>query len=192
MILTLFSKLVFLVLGNTLPCPPPITEMPVLVTWYDPALGGINCDVDCTTYADGTLVTPDDYGQVSACIPEWLGASITIDGLGTFACRDTGSAIVVDYNEYYRGWVIHVDILHEEPPDWNYQLRHWQLNWSPVPEPSINSGAFLTVGGLNGSPGCSEDSAQPATMQPAPPEQFFSANRLTYTTNGMGGNSLAT
>lgn len=178
-----------MVIGNTIPCPPPITEMPVLVTWYDPALGGINCDADCTTYADGTIVTPDDYGQVSACIPEWLGASITIDGIGTFACRDTGSAIVVNYNEYYRGWVIHVDVLHEEPPDWNYQLRNWQLNWSHVPEPAINSGDILALGGINGSLGCGGESSQPATMEPAPPEQFFSANRLTYQ---IGGNGLAT
>lgn len=174
----LLSPLVSLVLGNAAPCPPPITQMPVLVTWYDPALGGVNCDSDCTTYADGTLVTPDDYGQVSACIPEWLGASITIDGLGSFMCRDTGASIGVDYNVYYEGWVIYVDILHEEPPDWNYQLREWQLNWSPVPGPSRYDEALLLAGGLKG--GCGDESAQPTPIEPISPEQLFSAHRLTY------------
>lgn len=54
-------------------CPPAITEMPVLVTWYDPAQGGVNCDADCGTFADNSPVTEEAYGTVTACIPEWLG-----------------------------------------------------------------------------------------------------------------------
>lgn len=129
----LLSSFSFLVTLLNAICPPPITDMPVLVTWYDPAQGGINCDVDCGTFADSSPVTPEAYGTVSACIPEWLGAELTISGLGTFHCRDTGGSIVVAYNNYYQQWVIHVDVLQTEMPAWNYELREWQLNWNPVP-----------------------------------------------------------
>lgn len=121
-------------------CPPPITEMPLLVTWYDPNLGGINCDVDCSTFADNSPVTSLAYGQVAACIPEWLGAHLTITGLGTFHCRDTGGAITIAYNDYYKEWVIHVDVLEKQTPPWNYELRSWQLDWNPIPinNPIVN------------------------------------------------------
>lgn len=127
-----FSFSLFVTFLNAI-CPPPITEMPVLVTWYDPARGGINCDSDCGTFADSSPVTPEAYGNVTACIPEWLGAHLTISGLGTFHCRDTGGAIVIAYNDYYDKWVIHVDVLQSHPPEWNYELRNWHLSWNPVP-----------------------------------------------------------
>lgn len=192
MLLTLFANLVLVAFETAWPCPPPITEMPILVTWYDPALGGINCDEDCTTFADGTLVTPDDYGRVGACIPEWLGASITIADLGTFECRDTGPSIVIAYNEYYRGWVIHVDILHDKPPEWNYQLYNWQLNWSPVPEPTISYAVFGATAGFSHSDTfCSQQQNFPSIL-PKPPEQFFSVSRLTYRPGGGKGVQVTT
>ncbi|MEM7110988.1 MAG: hypothetical protein AAF614_01050 [Chloroflexota bacterium] len=135
-------------------CPPPITDMPVLVTWYDPSLGGINCDVDCDTFADSSPVTPEAYGAVTACIPEWLGAELTISGLGTFHCRDTGGSIVVAFNDYYQQWVIHVDVLQTEMPSWNYELRDWQLNWNLNPSTPTNKSSHIPVAYQEATPAC--------------------------------------
>ncbi len=90
-------------------------NLPILTTWYDPELGGINCQEPCDIYANGERVIESHYygntDQTAACLPEWLGREITIQGLGTFKCRDTGGAIKVAYSEYFSRMVIHVDIL---------------------------------------------------------------------------------
>ncbi len=68
---------------------------PLKISWYDPRLGGVNCDGDCSTMASGVKVTPDRYGRTAACIPEWTRARkvIVIPGAGEFECLDTGGAI---------------------------------------------------------------------------------------------------
>lgn len=83
---------------------------PLIVTWYDPRLGGINCEPYCDGYfANGEKVTAAHYfggsKQTAACIREWLGLRVTIAGLGTFVCRDRGGSIV------RRKEGIHIDIL---------------------------------------------------------------------------------
>ncbi len=89
--------------------------LPIVTTWYDPELGGINCEEPCDIYAGGERVLESHYyghsDQTAACLAEWLGRSIHIQGLGTFICRDVGSSIVIKYNEYFDRDVIHVDIL---------------------------------------------------------------------------------
>ena len=112
--------------------PPPVSEMPLFLSWYDPELckpenGGvmINCDSDPTRMAGGTAVTADMYGYAAACPAEWFDRVIMIPGVGERRCLDTGGAIKVTYRRTYTsngfvwGWCVYVDILHqhETPPD---------------------------------------------------------------------------
>lgn len=96
--------------------PLPSADMPIRLSAYDSALGGINCDHDCTWKADGTRVEVADYGNTAACIAEWfttdnnsqLSVVILIDGEAyKLRCDDRGGAINVVYvrNE----WAILVD-----------------------------------------------------------------------------------
>lgn len=70
-----------------------VTTVVAYLSWYDPALGGINCDADCTRLADGSPVAAW-YDRAIACPPEFaLGAQIDIPGVGVRECRDRGGAI---------------------------------------------------------------------------------------------------
>ena len=82
---------------------------PLKISWYDPLLGGVNCDHDCSTMATGTKVTEDRYGRTAACIRDWTGKTVVIPELGTFECLDRGGAIV-EHSEY-----IWIDLLLHEP-----------------------------------------------------------------------------
>lgn len=135
---TLLLNLAWL-LGLT--APPDWHTLPVLLTVYDPARGGINCDSDCGHWADGTPVNlPEQYMAVAACIPQIpVDAVISIPGVGRFRCRDRGGAVKVAYNDYWQRWVVHVDIAADVSggyPSWNYQLvQGWRV-----------SGGYTTVG----------------------------------------------
>jgi len=124
--------------ANGAVCPESvdIESLPVLLTWYDPAqcvnefgavIVNINCNHDPFHFADGTAVLESSYGTTAACIPEWLGRDITVIGLGTYRCRDTGGGIVVEWNEYYQQWVIRLDVLSHDPIDRNYCLWEWVM-----------------------------------------------------------------
>lgn len=82
---------------------------PLKISWYDPILGGINCDSDCSTMATGAKVTEERYGNTAACIREWTGRTVVIEGLGEFECLDRGGAIV-EHEGY-----IWIDLLLHEP-----------------------------------------------------------------------------
>ena len=85
------------------------------VTWYDPALGGTNCNHDCTTLSSSTPLLDSHYGSVLACPIEFYGATFHIRGSkggladGEWTCLDGGSAMVV------REGVIRVDLLSRSP-----------------------------------------------------------------------------
>ncbi len=113
--------------ANGASCPPQLEDMKVLVTWYDPMLGGINCQEPCDVFADGTAVTESSYNVTAACIPEWMGRTIVIVGLGAFTCHDTGGGIVIEFNEYYQQYVIRLDVLSHEAIGCNYCLWDWEL-----------------------------------------------------------------
>ena len=120
---------------NGCPPPPPLSweDYHLLVTFYDTSRGGINCDIDCNTYADGTAVNlPDDYGEILACIPQWLGSWVVTPHFSG-KCRDTGGAIVITYNEDFGVWVIHVDRLdREETAYCHYCLvKQWRVTSRP-------------------------------------------------------------
>lgn len=111
--------------------PPPIETLPILVTWYDPALGGINCGGGCDTLADGTKWNGSHYYTTAACLVEWRGG-VVVFGDYSLTCRDTGGAIKRSWNEHYQRWVVHVDILApaDNPPACNYCLYYdWELLW---------------------------------------------------------------
>jgi hypothetical protein len=109
--------------------PPPYWELPAVMTWYDPSIGGINCDDDCNHVADGTLITEDLYGQIAACDRRLLGHNVTIEGVGTFRCRDTGGMIRPMWSQYYQRWVLYFDIMLHESPEYNYWLfEEWSAN----------------------------------------------------------------
>ena len=124
----------------TILCAPiDINELSIVTTWYDPAqcydedgnvIDNINCNGDPGHFADGTPVLESSYGTVAACISDWLGATLIIEGLGVFRCRDTGGSIHVEFDEYYEQYVIHVDILAHETIDQNYWLwSDWSIEW---------------------------------------------------------------
>jgi len=123
----------FLALANGVTCPEPVPldARPVLVTYYNvnecyDELGNtiitINCDSDPGHFADMTAVSEASYGTTAACIPQWLGLTLTVIGLGTFTCHDTGGGIVVGYDEYYGVDVIRVDLLMHSEIECNYCL----------------------------------------------------------------------
>lgn len=69
------------------------------LSWYDPALGGINCDSDCSTMASGDKTASWVGGKngvfAAACPREWgwqTGTRFQVMGMN-FECRDTGGWI---------------------------------------------------------------------------------------------------
>lgn len=125
-----------IVLATAATCPPALHDMPILITYYDPATCYVdgqvvpngNCNSDPAHFADATPVLPESYGRVAACIPAWLGVTVVIDGIGSWRCRDAGTAVQVTWR---RGqWVIVVDVLAHEEPYYNYWLfEDWELRW---------------------------------------------------------------
>ena len=114
------------------PSPEPLlSSYPAVMVFYDPALGGINCDGDCTTVATGPF-TADMYKTSGACHPDLLGQTVYFPAIDlTMHCVDTGSLVTVAWNNYYQLTIIYFDVLWPaaEPPPWLY----WLLNdWEVV------------------------------------------------------------
>ena len=110
-----------------IPPPPPIASTTLIVTHYDPAAAGVNCDADCSVLADNLPWSYDD--PIAACIMDWFYQWVTIDGLGTFHCRDTGGGIVREWDEDLGMWIIRIDIL-DPAPGWDWLLigpGEWRL-----------------------------------------------------------------
>ncbi len=89
---------------------PDVDELPLLSTYYNPLLGGINCAADCSALADGLGWSESDFGRVAACPRGWHYQTV-IFGSYELLCRDRGGMIDCLYNEFYRQWVCHVDVL---------------------------------------------------------------------------------
>ncbi len=70
---------------------PDWTYRVVWTTEYNPALGGINCDQDCSVTASGR---PVEYGITAACGPSiQMGTRVVVEGVGERVCYDRGGAI---------------------------------------------------------------------------------------------------
>lgn len=100
--------------GKYEPEPRPISlyDLPAIVVVYDPALGGINCDSDCTTIATGKLL-PEMYGVIAACHPDLLWRTVEIAGIGIYECLDTGGEIGVRWSDHFQRLVLYFDILYD-------------------------------------------------------------------------------
>lgn len=112
----------------------PQQATPIVLTGYDPMLGGINCEEPCGQTASGYWWQESDYWNgvegLAACPPRWLGRTLYIQGFGTLHCLDRGGAIKYAYNSYYDRFVYHVDVLVQNPKqqEWNYRLyENWEL-----------------------------------------------------------------
>ena len=116
------------------PIEPPVekklTDYPAVITFYDPALGGINCDDDCSTVATG-LLTDDMYFTSGACHKDLLGRTVYFHAIDfEMECVDTGGMITVLYSKYYKQDVLYFDVLWDanNPPEWNYWLlEKWSV-----------------------------------------------------------------
>lgn len=126
--------------ADCIPPRPPIREMNLLITQYDPAIGGINCDSDCSHLS---LVPMSDslYGVAAACPAELVGldftAVISHPDIGTRYCLDRGSAVIVEYGLFGGRWqyVVRVDLLESGPHPLNYHLLSgWWMEWTAVSE----------------------------------------------------------
>ena len=112
-------------------CTVPADHLPVRASYYNPALGGINCDEDCSTTGDGTPVA-ECYGWCAACPPGWYGRHLDFGRwVGQWQCRDHGGAVVPTYGRTYmpggfvEGWWIVVDFMAHRQPAWAYLLLDW-------------------------------------------------------------------
>lgn len=113
-----------------LPClQPDIAELPAIVTWYDPARGGSNCDEgECGHFADGSRVTEDDYGRVAAGPPQLFYRWLRLPGIGVFHVRDQGGAVKIHFNWRYWRWAFFVDVLSHQAIECNYCLiEDWSI-----------------------------------------------------------------
>jgi hypothetical protein len=122
---------------------PDFREMPLLLTVYDPADGGINCDSDCAHLA---IVPMNDalYGNAAAC-PLGYGfvgydqtAVFSHSEIGERACLDTGGDVQVEYilthGEWQ--WVIRLDLLEDLSEGVHHAngwlIDGWTVHWEPV------------------------------------------------------------
>lgn len=84
------------------------------ITWYDPALGGINCFDDCI-FAGFRVPVETSYGHITACPLEFeRGTQFEIRGSGPhyanghsawladgiWTCRDWGHKVVIGYDSF--------------------------------------------------------------------------------------------
>ena len=121
---------------NPLP-PKTVFDYPALMVFYDPSLGGINCNDDCTTVAWGPL-TPDMWFTAGACHPDLFGATVHFPAIDfTMHCVDNGDDITIAYNEVYNQTVVYFDPLWiaDDPPFWLYWLLdEWTVTWDSMPD----------------------------------------------------------
>ncbi len=119
------------------PICPGLFDYPAIVTVYDPALGGINCDDDCSTVATG-LFDESMYEVAGACPSALLGRKIHFPYLDlNLLCVDNGGDIEPTWSERDDRCIVFFDFLWrlEETeegellgaPFWNWWLVDWTL-----------------------------------------------------------------
>ena len=121
---------------------PPCSDMhaPAILHPYDPALGGINCDDDCSTVATGALL-PEMYERAGACDKSMLGSTVYFDDIGmSMECVDTGGLIGPGWSERDSMCVMYFDVLWHldieggkitNAPSWNHWLLpNWRTAWN--------------------------------------------------------------
>lgn len=143
-----------LVMANPDECPPPLPpleQVPLWMSWYDPAkcydgygrvIENINCDGNPRVMAGGTAVTEAMYGYAAACLPEWFDGRVWVKGIGEWHCLDVGGAVIPTYREVYHPilgfvvmWVLPLDVLHDhtQPDPWWQYLPIEPGAWEYLP-----------------------------------------------------------
>lgn len=136
------------------------TDYPLRISWYDPALGGTNCDSDCSMMASGDKVASWIGGRdgihAAACPRElgWRHGEQFVINDTVFECRDTGGWInCYDPGEYDPAlkqtadrrycWV---DLL----GDWGIPYGTLTYEWSRVRETAVlaSTNPFLPYQGI--------------------------------------------
>lgn len=132
--------------------PETKANYPLRISHYDPSLGGINCDHDCSTMASGDSVSEwvnGKNGVYAAACPRsngWhIGKRFSIDGI-TYECRDTGgwincyqpgqtdiairnahaSGYMKDVPEVAGMFYCWVDLMHDESYPYGQFVWHWK------------------------------------------------------------------
>lgn len=134
------NTLMLVVIGTMLStqCPGPVTQYDTgRMSVYDPALGGINCNGDCTTVAMGHF-HEDMYKVAGACHPALYGATVQFynpleePAYWEFHCVDNMGVDALVYYPWRLDCMPWFDVLwpltEEEPPYW----LHWHLSWEVV------------------------------------------------------------
>lgn len=124
---------------------PPIKCMPVQVTNFTPYLldefgeplivdgvlqfpnkTNIQCMVPCNYTGGLVLITLDSIDYFTACIEDWFGFHITVDGSEYWCIDNFGDVLYTKpyYNELRQEWVIPVDLLTHRPL--NYTTFNWE------------------------------------------------------------------
>lgn len=121
MVALLISIMALLSPAEPLPdpaCDGNPVDYPAVVSVYDPELGGVNCDDDCSTVAMGPF-DEDMYGAAGACDPDLYGDVIYFPSLAVkMHCVDNGTNIRTLYDERIDACVSVFDLawpLHEDP-----------------------------------------------------------------------------
>lgn len=97
-------------------CEEEATAIRLRLSAYDPAWCQeipTNCDGD-TALGSGLPYEPY-YDIAAACPADWYFHTITVDGVGSWECLDTGSALKPTFRN--GEWLIIVEPLHEFPGD---------------------------------------------------------------------------
>ncbi len=118
----------------------PGFDYPAVLSVYDPDLGGVNCDDDCSTVATGPV---EDwmYGAAGACPAWFLGATIHFPDVGhSMKCVDTGPAIRSAWSPRDQECVVYFDAMWHlgrdgkkitGAPYWAfYWLENWEVQWN--------------------------------------------------------------
>ncbi len=106
-------------------------DYPAIVTVYDPALGGINCDGDCTTLATGPF-EPWMYKKYAACDESLLGWHTYFPTLDMrIRCMDNGGDVHAMWSQRDEQCVLPFDVLwplaDEGFPYWNWWfIEDWR------------------------------------------------------------------
>jgi hypothetical protein len=109
--------------------------VPMVINTYDPTLGGINCDQDCTRMG----VTPiQDYhwDWAAACPVEWRGLEVVVPGVGRWSCWDSGGLIDLRLDPR-NGYAVFIDVLSHTPGQWKIPAGEWYLVDPNAPKPTL-------------------------------------------------------
>lgn len=118
--------------SNAIYCTAGFDDVQARASWYDPALGGINCFNDTCDHLGDLTPVRDAYGWAAACPLGMYGMTISFEHAGTWQCRDSGTAVIPKWGKWYTAdgwqwaWVITIDFLLHEPEYWTYDLLDMQ------------------------------------------------------------------